>query len=151
MPISTRRAAAVSSAVAALTATLALLLAGPASAADYWTPMVIAVDEKGQQVPVRFGDPGFGWTKACQKHNLCNLDFIHATIEGHGDLSDEGGGRFKYQGHLIGGSVGHLTLIVIADLNTRTRLGSTPDGLGAGVITAYCDGMLRCPDEVNTG
>lgn len=111
--------------------------------------MVIATDEKGLLVPVRFGDYGFGWSKSCQKHNFCNVDFMQATIEGYGDRSDETGGRIKYTGHLIGGSVGELTLIVIVDQIPQTQRGPTPDGLGAGMITAYCAGMLRCPDEVN--
>jgi hypothetical protein len=74
---------------------------------------------------------------------------MQATIAGSGDLSDEGGGRFKYTGHLVGGPAGHVTLIVIGDQNRVTARGVTPDGRTVGLITAYCLGILRCPDDVN--
>ncbi|MDN5918187.1 MAG: hypothetical protein L0I76_24335 [Pseudonocardia sp.] len=126
-----------------------LVTSPPAHAADYWTVMVRATDERGQYMPVRNGDAGFGYTKACQKHNFCNLNLIQATIEGRGDTSDEGGGRFKYTGHVVGDEVGDVTLIVIGDLNPQTARGATPDGGPAGVITAYCAGAPRCPDPIN--
>ena len=78
-----------------------------------------------------------------------NVAYMQATIAGAGDTSDEGGGRFKYTGHLVGGEAGDITLIVIADLNRRTQRGDAPDGRAVGMITAYCLGLPRCPDAVN--
>lgn len=121
----------------------------PVYAADYWTVLALTRDEKGQEVPIRFGDASLGYTKACQRHNFCNVTCMQATIEGAGDTSDETGGRFKYTGHLVGGEAGDVTLIVIADLNGVTQRGPTPDGRAVGMITAYCLGALRCPDAVN--
>lgn len=126
-------------------------LAQPASAADYWSAMAVATDEFGHQVPIRFGSKDLGFTKACDKHNLCNLTYMQATIAAPGNGSDEGGGRFKYRAYLVGGNVGVVELVVIGDQNRRTQVGNSPDALPVGVITAYCTGMLRCPDDVNLG
>lgn len=126
-------------------------LAQPAWAADYWTPMAVATDEFGHQVPIRLGSKDLGFTKACDVHNFCNLKYIQATIAAPGNGSDEGGGRFKYRAYLVGGNVGVVELVVIGDQNRRTRVGDSPDVLPVGVITAYCTGMVRCPDEVNLG
>lgn len=126
-------------------------IAQSASAADYWTPMAVATDEFGHQVPVRLGSKDLGFTKACDVHNICSLKYIQSTITAPGNGSNEGGGRFKYRAYLVGGNVGVVELIVIGDQNRRTRAGESPDGLPVGVITAYCAGMFRCPDEVNLG
>ncbi len=135
-------------------AAFAIVLTGiaqPAYAADYWTPMAIATDEFGHRVPIRLGSKDLGFTKACDKHNLCNLKYIQATIATPGNGSDEGGGRFKYRAYLVGGNVGVVELVVIGDQNLRTQVGMSPDGLPVGVITANCTGRARCPDEVNLG
>ena len=135
--------------VALLPIAAALSASTPVQAADYWTVLVLARDEKGQEVPIRYGDATLGYTKACQLHNFCNVAYMQATIAGAGDTSDETGGRFKYTGHLVGGAAGDITLIVVADLNGVTQRGPTPDGRAVGMITAYCLGPPRCPDAVN--
>jgi len=78
-----------------------------------------------------------------------NVTYMQATIAGSGDTFDEDGGRFTYTGHLVGGPSGDVTLIVIGDQNRVTARGLTPDGRAVGVITAYCLGAPRCPDDVN--
>ncbi|MDT7580897.1 MAG: hypothetical protein QOK35_2161 [Pseudonocardiales bacterium] len=51
-------------AVLIMTMTAAAVASTPAHAADYWTVLALARDEKGQEVPIRLGDGSLGYTKA---------------------------------------------------------------------------------------
>ena len=68
--------------IALAIAVAATAMSGPASAADYWTVLALVSDEKGQEVPIRYGDATLGFTKACQLHNFCNVAYMQATLAG---------------------------------------------------------------------
>ena len=134
---------------------LATTVAGTASAdprpisdAEYFGLIMLARDEEGVEVPVRNGDDTLGFAKACWKHNFCNLRAIALAIQGRQNKQPPEGPRVVYLAHAVGRGF-DLRLRVVADTSTFTRRGTPPDGHSAGVITAYCEGMTRCPDELN--
>ena len=116
---------------------------------EYFGLIVLPVDEEGVVVPVRNGDATLGFAKACTKHNLCSLRVIIAAIEGRGDKEILGAFRARYTAHIVGEGT-DITVRVLVHTGRDTARGDTPDGRPVGVITAYCDGMERCPDVVNT-
>lgn len=75
-----------------------------------------------------------------------------------GDLSDDlwrgnkqppEGPRVVYRAHLVGNGV-DITLRVVVDTSTFSARGYQTDGHTTGLITAYCEGTPRCPDELNS-
>lgn len=139
----------------AATCALAVTLSPPASADDrpisdqeYFGVILLPRDEQGVEVPVRNGDQTLGFAKACWKHNFCNLRAIALAVQGRQNKQPPEGSRVVYLAHAVGGGF-DLRLRVVADTSAFTRRGAPPDGRPAGVITAYCEGMVRCPDELN--
>jgi hypothetical protein len=120
----------------------------PITDAEYFGLILLPRDEEGVEVPVRNGDQTLGFAKACWKHNFCNLRAIALAIQGRQNKQAPEGPRVVYLAHAVGGGF-DLRLRVVVDTSTFTRRGTPPDGRPAGVITAYCEGMARCPDELN--
>lgn len=120
----------------------------PISDEEYFGLILLPRDEDGVEVPVRNGDQTLGHAKACWKHNFCSLRAIALTIQGRQNKQPPEGPRVVYVAHAVGGGF-DLRLRVVVDTSTFTRRGTPPDGRPAGVITAYCEGMERCPDELN--
>jgi hypothetical protein len=144
-------------AAALLLATLAVVLTSsgiaqadprPITDEEYFGLILLPRDEQGIEVPVRNGDQTLGHAKACWKHNFCSLRAIALTIQGRQNKQPPEGPRVVYVAHAVGGGF-DLRLRVVVDTSTFTRRGTPPDGRPAGVITAYCEGMERCPDELN--
>jgi hypothetical protein len=134
---------------------VAVMSAAPASAdprpvpdAEYFGLVLVPRDEEGIEVPIRNGDETLGFAKACWKHNFCNLHAMVLAIQGRQNKQPPEGPRVVYLAHAVGGGF-DLRLRVVVDTSTFTRRGAPPDGRPAGVITAYCEGVLRCPDELN--
>lgn len=138
---------------------LALLLAStasgragerPISDAEYFSLLALPVDEEGVEVPLRNGDESLGFNKACWRHNLCSSRVIEAAVTGQGNKEPLGGVRWRYTAHVVGDGV-HIVVRVVTHMGLDTRRApTTPDARPVGVITAYCDGMLRCPDIINS-
>lgn len=117
--------------------------------AEYFGLIVVVLDEEGVHVPIRNGDSTLGHAKACAKHNLCKTTVISRTIAGGGNKEVLGTHRVRYTSHIVG--EGHdITVRVLVHTGRDTARGETPDGCPVGVITAYCEGMVRCPDVVNS-
>ena len=120
----------------------------PISDEEYFGLILVLRDEEGVEVPVRNGDQTLGFAKACWKHNFCNLRAVAVAVQGRQNKQRPEGPRVVYVAHAVGGGL-DLRLRVVVDTSTFTRRGTPPDGRPAGVITAYCEGMARCPDELN--
>jgi hypothetical protein len=120
----------------------------PVSDQEYFGVIQLPRDEQDVEVPVRNGDQTLGFAKACWKHNFCSLRAIALTIQGRQNKQPPEGPRVVYLAHAVGGGF-DLRLRVVVDTSTFTRRGTPPDGRPAGVITAYCEGTMRCPDELN--
>ncbi|MCD2186635.1 hypothetical protein [Actinomycetospora soli] len=135
-------------AVAATSAGVAHADPRPISDEEYFGLILLPRDEDGIEVPVRNGDQTLGHAKACWKHNFCSLRAIALTIQGRQNKQPPEGPRVVYVAHAVGGGF-DLRLRVVVDTSTFTRRGTPPDGRPTGVVTAYCEGMERCPDELN--
>ena len=115
---------------------------------EYFGLILLPRDEQGVEVPIRNGDETLGFAKACTKHNFCSLMAMSSTIRGSGDKQSPEGPRVVYRGHVVGDGY-DVVLRVVVDTSTFSRRGAPLDGRPIGVITAYCEGSLRCPDVLN--
>lgn len=123
-------------------------------------------------IPLRRGfydskwDEGFGYDKARHTHNLSNKDVILGVIEHatHAEPShNENAGYVQYSWNIVKTecssrkgkceTVDKINVIVVVDEDSRetfkTDHYNVPVKGVTGVITAYCEGMTRCPDWVN--
>lgn len=121
----------------------------PVTDAEYFSVLALVTDEEGVEVPVRNGDATVGHAKACWKHNFCSLRAISLAISGRGNKHPPEGPRVVYTAHAVGDGM-DIVLRVAVDTSTFTGRGTPLDGRTTGVITAYCEGMVRCPDALNS-
>jgi hypothetical protein len=130
-------------------------------------------DNHGREVILRRGfydkptDSGFGYDKLFWKHNVADRSLPFAVVANPGASGvqpgdDDGdaaagpvGDRWWYEGvwqHRVC-DVNHrcdviesVTMRVIVEFETWQ---ASPQSGDVGMITAYCKGMLRCPDWLN--
>ncbi|KWW97886.1 hypothetical protein TH66_21005 [Carbonactinospora thermoautotrophica] len=105
-------------------------------------------DWNNRDIPTRQGNSNFGYQKTCGKHNMCSPRAIEAPYHGYPDETQ--GTRNVYYGYVLVNGRPRIKLKSVADTSQRTALGNTPDGRPVGTLTAYCMGMERCPDWVNS-
>lgn len=111
-------------------------------------------DLGGLQLPTRRGTDGasgFGYLHYAQAHNLTTERPIKTAYENIHPAVDQGA-RLEYLAFLTNGAGGiQVTVRVIQWHASRSSDGAytTTDGLPLGTITAYCEGMDKCPDAVN--
>jgi hypothetical protein len=104
---------------------------------------------RGHPVPLRQGhaDPaGFGLLHALQDHNVDEQTIATIIVNNAAGVA-QGNNRFIYGLRFEVAGLGLVAVEVLEDRNPST---AAPDGQELGVLTAYCKGMTRCPDEVNT-
>lgn len=102
----------------------------------------------GHPVGLRQGRPdpaGFGLLHVITDHNLDELS-IATTITNNAGGIAQGNNRFLYGMRYEIAGVGLIAVEVIED---RSPSNAAPDAFSLGVVTAYCVGMTRCPDEVD--
>jgi hypothetical protein len=91
-------------------------------------------------------DPaGFDLLHALQDHNV-DEHTIATVIFNSAAGEDQGANRFRYG---LRFEVAGLGLVAVEVIEDRSPSTASPDRQGLGVLTAYCVGMTRCPDEVN--
>jgi len=144
---------------------------------DYQAAVLRQVnDNHGRQVLLRRGyydaavNQGFGYDKMDKKHNLSDAGVALAVVNNpgqsgiqHGPDSDDdaaagsAGDRWWYRGvwqhrqctadHRE--CTGPLEQIVVRVIVEFEPWASAPQHGEIGLITAYCEGMTRCPDWIN--
>ncbi|MCX5206090.1 hypothetical protein OG897_32345 [Streptomyces sp. NBC_00237] len=141
-------------AVVAPVATAAMLLIGfaaPAHAGPYWNKTVkcSANDQDGRVIPTRWGNGELGWNHFSGKHNIRRCDFLNAPIGWKVDKVN--GANLTYYGNAANPRYGTLKITVVVRYARKTADGRYDAGKGQviGVITAYCNGMTKCPNWVN--
>ncbi|MGB6162786.1 MAG: hypothetical protein WBF75_09475 [Pseudonocardiaceae bacterium] len=91
-------------------------------------------------------DPaGFGLLHAVGDHNI-DENSIATTIVNSAAGIAQGNNRFLYGMTYEIAGLGLLSVEVLEDRQPST---ASPDSDALGVLTAYCVGMTRCPDEVD--
>lgn len=110
---------------------------------------------KGIWLPIRMGyydDPehGVGFSKACFKHNYCNIPVMN-NVATKGALKYKDG-RYTVDGRIIWYNKDYsiraeVTAHNVYELKQGRRL---PPGQIQGLITAYCLGPTVCPNWINS-
>ncbi|MEV0091433.1 hypothetical protein [Streptomyces sp. NPDC050738] len=145
-----KKITAVMAPVAAATMLL-LGFAAPAEAGPYWNKSVKcnATDPDGRHVPTRVGNGELGWNHFSGKHNIKKCAIANIPIQGNVDSVH--GANIQYWGWASNRAYGRVKLIVKVRYARKTDDGRYDAGRGnvVGVITAYCNGMQKCPNWVN--
>ncbi|MFJ4323219.1 hypothetical protein ACIP3A_08910 [Streptomyces tricolor] len=145
-----RKLTALTSPVAVAT----LLLAGsaiPAHAGSYWNKQAKcqASDPDGRRIPTRLGNGELGWNHFSGKHNIKKCALVTIPLRDKVDKVD--GANLQYWGWASHRAHGRVKIVVKARYARKTTDGRYDAGRGQviGVITAYCNGMRKCPNWVN--
>lgn len=125
------------------------------TAADIYTLMFQHRDLNGRDLITRQGintTTGFGYEHYAFEHNLTTERPIKTAYENnYPDVED--GTRLEYTAHLFDSATGEIFATVrvvnVQSATSRDSVYSTPDGRSLGTITAYCDRLDVCPNEVN--
>ncbi|MGC5343190.1 hypothetical protein [Streptomyces sp. DT171] len=135
----------------ALAAMLLVGFATPAHAGPYWNKHVKcnATDPDGRRIPTRTGNGELGWNHFSGKHNIKKCALVDIPLGSNADKVD--GSNIQYWGWASNRAHGRVKLVVKARYARKTDDGRYDAGRGSviGVITAYCNGMQKCPDWVN--
>ncbi|UQW99364.1 hypothetical protein [Streptomyces sp. RerS4] len=131
-----------------------VLLAGfatPAHAGPYWNKTVKcnATDPDGRKIPTRVGNGELGWNHFSGAHNIRKCALVNIPLQGNVDKVD--GANIQYWGWASNRAHGRVKIVVKVRYARKTvdkRYDAGPGNV-IGVITAYCNGMTKCPGWVN--
>ncbi|MFD4999717.1 hypothetical protein [Streptomyces buecherae] len=135
----------------AVTTTLLIGFAAPAHAGPYWNKNAkcSATDPDGRTIPTRVGNGELGWNHFSGKHNIKKCALVDVPLQGNVDKKN--GADMQYWGWVSNRAHGRVKVVVKARYARKTADGRYDAGPGqvVGVITAYCNGMRKCPHWVN--
>lgn len=121
----------------------------------------------GGVVPIRRGwynptdESGFGYNKACQRHNICDLDAIAFVLRSPVVVPKENEPGFNYIAYArrtaFGTPTDQVKVIAADNPGDFPVYYGSPAGNPVGLQTVYCDTVpegvpvldLKCPDWVN--
>ncbi|OOV24896.1 hypothetical protein SM007_28480 [Streptomyces avermitilis] len=94
------------------------------------------------------GNSELGWKHFSGKHNIKKCNVVNTALKNH--PVSRAGARLTYEGFVVG-EEGNIKVIAIVQYARKTSDGRYDAGKGEkiGVITAYCEGMNKCPAWVN--
>ncbi|WEV26208.1 hypothetical protein OYE22_14110 [Streptomyces sp. 71268] len=131
--------------------TLLIGFAAPAHAGPYWNKSTkcSATDPDGRTIPTRVGNGELGWNHFSGKHNIKKCALVDVPLQG--DVDKKNGADLQYWGWVSNRAYGRVKVVVKARYARKTADGRYDAGPGqvVGVITAYCNGMQKCPHWVN--
>lgn len=124
----------------------------PVGSTPWHSTLWADTDKRGTYVPTRFGNSDLGYSHYSVRHNLRTSSPFRVIRNTSKPIVDQGA-HLEYQALLTNMSNGSIKIkirIVVQAAN-RTDNGKwrTPDGKNIGTITAYCEGVTKCPDWVN--
>jgi hypothetical protein len=109
-------------------------------------------DKKGRTIPTRYGNSALGFSHYADNHNLYSsapFKVISHTTNPY-KIS---GAHIEYQALAVqtGNASIKMKIRIVAQAATSTddRRWKTSDGKYIGTITAYCEGVTKCPAWVN--
>lgn len=123
------------------------------AASDHWSVVkFVAHDEDGRYIPTRQGNRSFGWVHFSGPHNIHSEKVIKAAVNEHPERGSTK--TRKVYGAVLYDTLGIILakVKVIAQYHWETsdhkyKLADTDDKIG--VITAFCQGVNKCPDALN--
>ncbi|WP_156993559.1 hypothetical protein [Pseudonocardia acaciae] len=93
----------------------------------------------------RSGETGFGLVHVLQDHNLHEESIAAAIVNNVAPIARRDGRRdYVLEGRFAG--VGIMRVRVVEEPRPEPESGDTES---LGVLTAFCEGVDRCPDSVN--
>lgn len=108
-------------------------------------------DVHGREIPTRWGNSKLGWNHFSGPHNIHNEKVVKAAYNEH---PEAGKGYRKEFGAVVlkdGHTVAKIRVISWWHWQTEDGRYKLPGRKGKiGTITAFCQGVNRCPDVVNT-
>ncbi|MGW7022383.1 hypothetical protein [Streptomyces decoyicus] len=108
-------------------------------------------DVHGREIPTRWGNSKLGWNHFSGPHNIHNEKVVKAAYNEH---PEAGKGYRKEFGAVVlnnGHTVAKIRVISWWHWQTKDGRYKLPGHKGKiGTITAFCQGVNRCPDVVNT-
>jgi hypothetical protein len=112
----------------------------------------VAHDKDGRYIPTRQGNRSFGWVHFSGPHNIHSEKVIKAAVNEHPERGSTK--TRKVYGAVLYDTLGIILakVKVIAQYHWETsdhkyKLADTDDKIG--VITAFCQGVNKCPDALN--
>ncbi|MFD5542280.1 hypothetical protein ACFWIJ_31790 [Streptomyces sp. NPDC127079] len=123
------------------------------AASDHWSVVkFVAHDKDGRYIPTRQGNRSFGWVHFSGPHNIHSEKVIKAAVNEHPERGSTK--TRKVYGAVLYDTLGIILakVKVIAQYHWETsdhkyKLADTDDKIG--VITAFCQGVNKCPDALN--
>ncbi|MEU3514148.1 hypothetical protein ABZ770_02460 [Streptomyces sp. NPDC006654] len=120
---------------------------------DHWSVVkFVAHDKDGRYIPTRQGNRSFGWVHFSGPHNIHSEKVIKAAVNEHPERGSTK--TRKVYGAVLYDTLGIILakVKVIAQYHWETsdhkyKLADTDDKIG--VITAFCQGVNKCPDALN--
>jgi len=105
-------------------------------------------DWDDRAVPTRAGNDELGWRHFSAPHNIKKCKIVNAALDG--EVDKKKGNRLEYWAYAWNDNK-RVKVILIVQYSRKTTDGRYDAGRGKkiGVITAYCQGMDRCPDWLN--
>jgi hypothetical protein len=130
----------------------------PPGGTNWYAVSALYKDGQDRTVPIRQGfddgqapgGNGGGFQHACFDHNMCNLYPLEVAIEGQNPTGTSGSYQ-QYEAYVVDSAL-DIELDVLA-YASQSHIGpfgdTTPDDLPFGLVTAYCNGYVNCPEWVN--
>ncbi|MGC4744668.1 hypothetical protein ACLQ28_03230 [Micromonospora sp. DT201] len=124
----------------------------PGGSTPWYQALWADTDKRGTYVPTRFGDANIGYSHYASRHNLITSAPFRVIRNTSKPIVDQGA-HIEYQALLTDLSNGSIKIKVrmVTQAANRTDDGRyvSPDGRNIGTITAYCEGVTKCPAWVN--
>ncbi|MFJ1455620.1 hypothetical protein [Nocardia sp. N2S4-5] len=134
----------------ALVGTAALSTSVTAQPADWSDVMVRQTDAHGYDIALRKGDENLGYRHYADNHNLHSTAAIKYVLKG--SLIVDQGAHREYVADFKDSKTGRVyvrvRVVVQAASQTDDRQYAVNDDY-IGVITAFCEGMQRCPNSID--
>ncbi|WP_231632947.1 hypothetical protein, partial [Streptomyces clavuligerus] len=107
-------------------------------------------DPDGRAIPARYGNHLLGWRHFSGKHNIRTCKIVDAALSGNVDKREDA--RLEYWAYAVHPGAKRVKIIVVVQYSRKTKDGEYDAGRGQkiGVITAYCKGMNKCPNWMNS-
>jgi len=127
--------------------------AAAAAASSHWSVVkFVGHDADGRYIPTRQGNRDFGWVHFSGPHNIHSSKVIKVAVSEH---PEKGSTKTrKLYGAVLFDRLGIILarVKVVAQYDWKTqdgryKLADKDDKIG--VITAYCQGVNKCPDALN--
>ncbi|GAA4700606.1 hypothetical protein [Promicromonospora umidemergens] len=106
-------------------------------------------DNRGTALSMRWGNSSWGWLKVSNKHNLTTAAARTTTKYPESRVVESASAiRYRTPVHRVECRFGVCQVVETKTVRVIANPIRLSDGKAKGVITAYCEGVVWCPDWV---